>query len=57
MVDNCNKRNWIRNRPSFWIQDDTIGMLYRVEPKKSGVMHLFWNSWLQRGEQMNEILE
>ena len=40
-----------------WIEDYTVGMLYRVWPKKSGVMRLFQNSWLQCGEQMNEILE
>jgi len=39
-----------------WIEDDTVGMLYRVRPEKLGVTRLFRNRWLQRGEQMNEIL-
>jgi len=45
------------SKSAVWIEDDTVGMLYRVWPEKSGVTRLFWNKWLQRGEQMNEILE
>ena len=33
--------------------NDTVGVLYRIWLKKSGVMRLFWNERLQHGEQMN----
>ena len=35
------------------IGNDTIGVLYRLWPEKSGAMRLFWNERLQHGEQMN----
>ena len=33
--------------------NDIVGVLYRIWPKRSGVMSLFWNERLQHGEQMN----
>ena len=33
------------------IGDDTVGVLYRIWPEKSGAMCLFWNEQLQHGEQ------
>ena len=33
--------------------NDTIRVLYRIWPERSGAMHLFWNVRLQHGEQMN----
>ena len=35
------------------VGNDTIGVLYRIWPEKSGAMRLFWNERLQHGEQMN----
>ena len=44
------------NRPSG-LKGDAVGVLYRAWPGKSKAMHLFRDKWLQRGEQMNGILE
>ena len=33
------------------VENDTIGVLYRIWPKRSGAMRLFWNERLQHGEQ------
>ena len=35
------------------VGNDTIGALYRIWPKKSGVTRIFWNEPLQHGEQIN----
>ena len=35
------------------VGNDTVGVLYRIRPKKLGVKRIFWNEQSQHGEQIN----
>ena len=42
------------SKSAEWIEGDTIRMLYKVWPEKSGVMRMSQNKWLRHGEQVNK---
>jgi len=35
------------------VRNDTVGVLYRIQPEKSGVTRIFRNEQSQHGEQIN----
>ena len=52
----CSKKKVEVNRPGG-LKMILLGCYIEFGLKNQGVTRLFQNKWLQRGEQMNEILE
>ena len=42
-----------KSKQAEQVGNDTVGVLYRIWPEKSGVTHIFWNEQSQYGEQIN----